>query len=242
VRSAARGSPFDRPRSASTTPTSVISWEIVPLGHQLRTDHDIRLALGDRLELDPKPPRAAGHVRRQHDHARIGEMLVGLFRDPLDPRPAGHQMVKRPAGRAGLRHRLVVAAMVALQLRAEPVLDQPARAVRTLEPVAADPAQCQRRIAAPVEKQQRLLLALQRLGYAFQQQRRQEPAARRRHAPEVDQLDIRQPGIRIAPRQHQMAVAPLRALTRLSIDGVADASTPESPLSRARTTAMSRAL
>jgi hypothetical protein len=109
-------------------------------------------------------------------------MLVGFFRDPLDPRPAGRQVVKRPAGGAGLRHRLVVAAMVALQLASEPVLDQPARAVRALEPVAADPAQRQRRIAAPVEKQERLLLAFERLGHGLQQQRRQEPAARRRHS------------------------------------------------------------
>ena len=48
-------------------------------------------------------------------------------------------------------------AMVTLQLPAKAVLDQPGRAIRTAEPVAALTAQRQRRIAAAIKKQQRLL-------------------------------------------------------------------------------------
>ena len=53
--------------------------------------------------------------------------------------------------------------MVADELAAKAVLDQPARAVRALEAVAADAAERQRRIAAAVEEEQRLLAAFQRV-------------------------------------------------------------------------------
>ena len=74
VRSAARGSPLARPRSASTTPTSVMFGKVVALGDELRADDDVGLALGDRLELQPQPLRAAENVGRQHDGARVGKM------------------------------------------------------------------------------------------------------------------------------------------------------------------------
>ena len=92
-----------------------------------------------------------------------GKCADDLLGDALDARPAGDEMVERAAFRAGVRPLLVMAAMVADELAAEAVLDQPARAVRALEAVAADAAQRQRRIAAPVEEEQRLLAALQRL-------------------------------------------------------------------------------
>ena len=133
--------------------------KIVPLGDQLRADDDVGLALGDRLELEPQPPDAAHDVGRQHDGARVGKMPDDLLGDPLDARAAGDQMVERAAFRAGLGPLFVMAAMMADELAAKAVLDQPARAVRALEAVAADAAERQRRIAAPVEEQQRLLAA-----------------------------------------------------------------------------------
>jgi hypothetical protein len=120
----------------------------------------------DRLQLDPEPLRAAQHVRRQHDGARVGKRLDGFLGDALDTRPAGDRWSSVPhsgqasgTGSCGRNDGTAIAA--------KPVLDQPARTVRALEPVAADPAQRQRRIAAPVEEQKRLLLALQRLATAF---------------------------------------------------------------------------
>ena len=92
-----------------------------------------------------------------------GKCADDFFGDALDARPAGDEMVERAAFRAGVRALFVMAAMVADELAAKAVLDQPARAVRALEAMAADAAERQRRIAAPVEEQQRLLAALQRL-------------------------------------------------------------------------------
>ena len=134
--------------------------EMVALGDELRADDDVGLALGDRLQLEPQPPDAAQHVRGQHDGARVGKMPDDLFGDPFDARAAGDQMVERAAFRTGIGTVLAMAAMVADKLAAEAVLDQPARAVGTLEAMAAGAAERQRRIAAPVEEQQRLLAAL----------------------------------------------------------------------------------
>ena len=133
--------------------------EMVALGDKLGADDDVGLALGDRLELEPQPPDAAQHVRGKHDGARVGKMPDHLLGDPLDARTAGDEMVERAAFRTGVGAVLAVAAMVADQLAAEAVLDQPARAVRALEAMAAGAAKRQRRIAAPVEEQQRLLAA-----------------------------------------------------------------------------------
>ena len=99
--------------------------KIVPLGDQLRADDDVGLALGDRLELQPQPLHAAQHVGGQHDGARLGKMSDDLLGDALDARPAGDEMIERAAFRAGFRPLLVVAAMMADELAAEAVLDQP---------------------------------------------------------------------------------------------------------------------
>ena len=71
-----------------------------------------------------------------------------------------------------------MAAMVADQRPARAMLDQPGRAVRALESVAAGAAQGQRRIAAPVEKQQRLLVACEILPHGLDEPRRNPFAAR----------------------------------------------------------------
>ena len=90
----------------------------------------------------------------------------------------------------GRRHR--VAAVVADQPPPEAVIDQPGVAVRTGHAVAAGVAQGQRREAAAVEEQQRLLAALERKLDGLGEPRRDEAAARRPLALEIDRLDRRQ--------------------------------------------------
>ncbi len=137
--------------------------KIVPLGHQLRANDNIGVTLGNRLQFQPQPLDSAKQVRRQNQHPRIGEMPRRLFGNALYARPAGNQMIERTAFGAGFRPLLVVAAVMADELSPEPVLDQPTRTIRALEAMSAHPAQRQRCIAAPVEKQQRLLAPRQRL-------------------------------------------------------------------------------
>ena len=93
--------------------------------------------------------------------ARLRKQRRDLLGQPLDARPAGGQALLRMALRAFMRPALDMAAMMADQRPAEAVVDQPGRAVRALEAVAAIAAQRQRRIAAPVQEQQRLLPGLE---------------------------------------------------------------------------------
>ena len=94
--------------------------------------------------------------------------------------------------------------MVADQPLAEAMIDQPGVAIRALQAEAAGAAERERRIAAAVEEQQRLLLALERGLHGFGQPRRDEAAARRAFAPHVDRLDRRQMRAAEALRQMQM--------------------------------------
>ena len=75
--------------------------------------------------------------------------------------------------------------------------------------MAAGAAQSQRRIAAPVEKQQRLLTPLHRVLNRFRQRRRDEPPARRRRAAQVDGLDLRHVLAAEPRRQRHARIAPL---------------------------------
>src|SRR5690606_16182067 len=108
------------------------------------------LAPGDRLQLEPQALDAAHQVRGQHNRAGLREMPVDLLRDTFHARAAGDEMVERPAFGACLRLRLGMAAMVADELAAETMLDQPARAFGTLKTMAAHAAERQRRITAAV--------------------------------------------------------------------------------------------
>src|SRR5262245_34678164 len=99
-------------------------------------------------------------------------------------------MVERPAFRTGLRPPVAVAAMMTDELPAETMLDQPARTVGTLEAVAADAAERQRRVAATVEEQQRLFAAVEIVAQPIDQNRRQEAAARRRRPAHVDRAEF----------------------------------------------------
>src|SRR4051812_876267 len=93
--------------------------------------------------------------------------------------------------RALLRRRRAEAAMMADELAFETMIDQPGVAVRTVEPEAAGAAERERRIAAPIEEQQSLLTAFQRGLHGAGETRRDEAAARRAFALQVDRLDRR---------------------------------------------------
>ena len=92
---------------------------------------------------------------------------------------------------------------------AKAVLDQPGRALRTFDAVAACAAERQRRITAPVEKQQRLLLFGERLVHRLDQRRGQPLAALgrvlRRSIGVISGSSIAGE----AARQNEMAIAPV---------------------------------
>ena len=83
------------------------------------------------------------------------------------------------------------AAMVADQLPAEAVVDQPGVAVRAGEAKAASAAQGQRRVAAAIEEEQRLLAALDRDLHLAGQRRCDETPGRRALATQIDGFDRR---------------------------------------------------
>src|SRR5687767_7863510 len=136
---------------------------MMPLGDELRADDQPRLAFGD--VVDDLAQRAhgrheiAGQDRGLHPRKALGHLL----RHTLDARSAGHQRAFVLAAWADLGRGQGETAMVAGELMAETVLDQRRGALRTLDAMAAGPADRQRGIAAPVEEQEALLTALQRL-------------------------------------------------------------------------------
>ena len=135
--------------------------EVIALGHQLRADDDVdRAGFHLRRRTRPRgrrPDRVGGDDRRSRFREKRGD-LVG---DPLDAGAAGDEAVFLAAFGAGLGRRHDVAAMVAGEAVHQPVLDHPRRAIGALEAMPAVAAQGQRREAAAVEEQQRLLAALE---------------------------------------------------------------------------------
>ena len=131
--------------------------EVMALGDQLGADDDVELAGGDIGEFLAHALDRGDQIARQHQHARVGKQRAHLLFEALDARPDGDEGILRLAVRAGWRMRHGEAAMMADQLLAEAVIDQPGVAVRAGEAKAAGAAQRQRRIAAAIEKQQRLL-------------------------------------------------------------------------------------
>ena len=251
MRSAARRSPPPRPRSASTTPTSVRSgkwWPLAMIWVPSSTSIGVGLhGLHDRGR--------GGGVRASVSLVITATRALGSSSASSSARRStpGPEAVSRPTAPqlgqcsgVGMR----IAAMVALQPPAQPVRDQPGRAVRAGEPVAAGAAQGERRVAAAVQEQQRLGASREIAGQRLAQRRRQEAAARRPLAAQVDQPDLGHRRTAMARRQlppdaSRLAPAARRATqpaaTADSSDGVAEASTTAQPSSRARARAMSRA-
>src|SRR5262249_58660676 len=165
-------------------------------------------ALLDLLELLSHALDGSDQVAGEHQHARIRKKRRHLLLDPLDARAAADEAFGRLALRARRLMRHGEAAVVADELAAKAVVDQPSIAMWAGEAKPAGAAQGEWRIAAPVEKQERLLLALDRDLHRLGEARRDEPPARRALAGEVNRLDRRQMRAAEAFRQAQPAIAP----------------------------------
>ncbi len=102
------------------------------------------------------------------------------------------------------------AAMVADELLPKAVIDQPGIAIRAGEAETAGAAQSERRIPAAIEKQQRLLAALERRLHFAGEERRDEAAARRRRRAQIDRFDRRQTltAETLRQREPQVTAAP----------------------------------
>ena len=159
MRSAARGSPLARPRSASTTPTSVELRKIVALGHELRADDDVERAVAIVVELARSRSVPARSVESTRMRA-AGKQLAPPLGEPLDAGAAGDEAVgvphsgqasgRRSSGRNGGRR----------GRRRKRCSTSQAAQFGHCEAVAAGAAERERRIAATVEEEQRLLAAL----------------------------------------------------------------------------------
>ena len=146
-------------------------------------------------------------IAGEHQDARVGKQLGRLLLQPLDAGPDRRERIRRLAFRALVRQRHREAAMMADEPPPEAMIDQPGVAVRAGEPMAAAAAERERRKAAAVEEQQRLLAALDRGLHRFREPRRDEAAARRALALQVDRLDAGQMLAAEALRQVQPLVA-----------------------------------
>src|ERR1700722_8831297 len=92
--------------------------------------------------------------------------------------------------------------MMADQTLAKAMIDQPGVAEGAGKTMPAGPAQGQRRVAAAIEEQQRLLAPLDRDLDLSGEPRRNEAAAGRRFAAQIDRLDMRHVLAAEPRRQH----------------------------------------
>ena len=131
--------------------------------------------------------------------------------------------------------------MVADEGAAEAVLHEPGGAVRAFVAVGAGAAEGERRVAPPVEEEERLLAAATVSSMARLQGRREPAALGNRLAPEIDGADLRQERAAEALGQAHMAVAPALHVDP-GLDGRRRGGEDHGAFSiRPRTTAMSRA-
>src|SRR6185437_9626106 len=119
--------------------------------------------------------------------------------------------------RALMRTRHREAAVMAYEALAETMTHKPRIADRAGEAMPARAAQGQRCVAAPVKEQQRLLLAFDCGADFTGKAGRDETAAHRRFAPQVDRLDLRHVLAAEPGRQRDALVASL-ARVDLALD------------------------
>jgi hypothetical protein len=117
-------------------------------------------------------------------------------------------------------------------------------AVLALQLFAAGAADHGKRVAAPVEQDQRLLAAIQSLAGLLHQRARKKLLLPRllKLAPHVDQLHLGQRAVHHAVAHLDARVLACAEFCQLSSDGVAEPITTTAPSSLARITATSRAL
>src|SRR6202042_54331 len=167
--------------------------EVVAFGDELCANDKVVSPFRRRIQLTAQGLDPGRRIRRQYERAYVGKEGFSLLSQALDPWPAGGERVGFMALRAKSRSALDMAAMMANERGAKSVFDQPGRAIGAFEAMSASPAQREGRIAAPIEKQHRLLAPAPRLLDPGDPARRQPSAARRPFALEVDQGDIGQP-------------------------------------------------
>ncbi len=154
---------------------------MVILGDDLRADHHVVAVRRHRVGEVGGGARPRQQIADHQARRGPRESVRRLPRSAARPRASAREPSIR---RSGIRDRIFgvgggIAAMVALQPADEPVLDQPGGAARTLQAMAAGPAQGQRGIAATVER--RAAPAPQRasgFGHRRDQRRRQEAPRR----------------------------------------------------------------
>ena len=151
---------------------------MVSLRHELRADDDVEFSLGDVVELLPQAFHRFNKIARQHQQAAAGEQLRHFFAQPLHARADRRETILGLAFRAFGRRRQRIAAVMADEPPPEAMIDQPGVAIRAMQAKAAGAAERERRIAAPVEKKERLLAALERDLHRLRQPRRDEAPAR----------------------------------------------------------------
>ena len=136
--------------------------KIMALGHQLRADDDVDAAFRDLVQLAAHGLDRGDEVARQHHGARLRKQRGRLFLQAFDAGADRDQRLLRLAMRTDRRARHREAAMMADQPLAKPMIDQPGVADGAGKAMAAGAAQGQRRIAAAIEEQQRLLAPFDR--------------------------------------------------------------------------------
>ena len=169
VRSAARRSPPRRPRSASTTPTRVRFGKLWPLAAAWVATRMSISPVGHGLDQPrARLARVEDGVGGEDRDARLGEQARAPPPPPARrPGPMETRLSLAPqCGQAlGLGHGK--AGQVADQPAGVAVLDQPGVGVRRGHPLAAGPAEHQRRIAPAVEEQQGLLAPREGLAHGL---------------------------------------------------------------------------
>jgi hypothetical protein len=159
-RSGARKSAACSEASAPTTPTRV-SGEVVALGQHLRADQDVGLAPWMGRAAPASADACARLSRSTRSTRACGKQLGQRFLQPLRAAAEGLDVLVA-AARAGTRHRLLRAAVVAAQAAVHQVHHQVGRAAGAAADPAAGRAGQHRRVAAAVEEHQALLAALER--------------------------------------------------------------------------------
>src|SRR5262249_728929 len=124
---------------------------MMALGDELGADHDVEAAGGDIGEFLAHALDGSAQIAPNHQDPRLWKKRAPLLIQPLDARADRNERLGRSAFRAGRRIRHGEAAMMADELAAEAVIDQPGVAIRTGEAETAGAAQGQRRIAAAIE-------------------------------------------------------------------------------------------
>ena len=181
--------------------------EVMALGHDLRADDDIDLMRFDLVDDGPHFRETGNEIGGQEREAGLREAFGDFFRHALYARAASDHTVGRAALGALLGKRNREAAVMAIQALLEAVLDEPRGALGAFAAVPARAAQRQRGIAAPVEKQQRLLAFFQRLGHGLDEARGEPPAFVGLLALEVDRRDVGHIGAGVAALENGMTIA-----------------------------------